>query len=103
MRNEDRLHRRVLAWIRRLLSSRRIAEEGTREAPPQARTPAVEPPKTRPIRPGRRDFAFGCVRPQGEGYQGVVVLNTGEPLHPLRLRQVDADSARQVLAKLLTG
>ncbi len=82
MRNEDRLHQRVLAWIRRLFLLAANRGGGTREAPPQARTPAVGPPKTWPIRAGRQDFAFGCVRPQGEGYWGVVVMNTGEPLHP---------------------
>jgi len=100
MRNQGWLYRHVLALIRRLFQPQDNAEGGTLPAPPN-RIPAVEPPKL--AARGRRDFAFGCIRPQGDGFRGVVVMNSGEPFCSPSLRQADAGSAQQVLAKLLTS
>jgi len=102
MRNQGWLYRHVLALIRRLFQPQKNAEGGALPVPPN-RIPAVEPPKRKPAARGRRDFAFGCIRPQGDGFRGVVVMNSGEPFCSPSLRQADAGSAQQVLAKLLTS
>ncbi|CAN5841987.1 hypothetical protein BH23GEM5_BH23GEM5_02600 [soil metagenome] len=100
MRNQGWLYRHVLALIRRLFQPQNNAEGGALPVPPN-RIPTVAPPKL--AARGRRDFAFGCIRPQGDGFRGVVVMNSGEPFCSPSLRQADAGSAQQVLAKLLTS